>query len=118
MRRRNVVTNVIGGPNPGVYAEIHKVRLADGDLLLLCSDGLTEPVDDPTIAAILAAAPRARGRLPAPAGGGAGPRRARQCDRRRGPLHHPIGRGVRPDPIHHRSRTSCSRMWNGPSLPP
>ena len=55
--RRNVVTNVIGGPNPGVYAEIHKVRLADGDLLLLCTDGLTEPVDDPTIAGILAQHP-------------------------------------------------------------
>lgn len=48
--RRNVVTNVIGGPAPGVHAEIHKVRLVDGDVLLLCSDGLTEPVDDAGIA--------------------------------------------------------------------
>jgi serine/threonine protein phosphatase PrpC len=53
-QRRNVVTNVIGGPNSGVYTEIHKARLADGDVLLLCSDGLTEPVDDPTITEVLA----------------------------------------------------------------
>ncbi len=55
--RRNVVTNVIGGPSPGVHAEIHKVRLADGDVLLLCSDGLTEPVADLAIAEALAAHP-------------------------------------------------------------
>jgi serine/threonine protein phosphatase PrpC len=57
-QRRNVVTNVIGGPNSGVYTEIHKARLADGDILLLCSDGLTEPVDDPTIAEVLAQHPQ------------------------------------------------------------
>lgn len=51
--RRNVVTNVIGGPSEGVHTEIHKVALQDGDVLLLCSDGLTEPVDDDKIAAIL-----------------------------------------------------------------
>jgi PPM family protein phosphatase len=52
-RRRNVVTNVIGGPTPGVHAEIHKVRLAHDDVLLMCTDGLTEPVADAEIAAIL-----------------------------------------------------------------
>jgi len=51
--RRNIVTNVIGGPAPGVQAEIHKVRLVDGDVLLLCSDGLSEPVDDASIAEVL-----------------------------------------------------------------
>ena len=51
--RRNIVTNVIGGPKPGVQAEIHKVRIKDGDILLLCSDGLTEPVDDAVIALTL-----------------------------------------------------------------
>jgi serine/threonine protein phosphatase PrpC len=56
--RRNIVTNVIGGPDLGVHAEIHKARLADGDILLLCTDGLTEPVDDPTIAGILAQHPK------------------------------------------------------------
>ncbi len=51
--RRNVVTNVVGGPVPGVHSEIHKVRLRDGDIFLLCSDGLTEVVTDAEIAATL-----------------------------------------------------------------
>lgn len=51
--RRHVVTNVIGGPRPGVFVEIHKLVARDGDLLLFCSDGLTEPVDDATIAEVL-----------------------------------------------------------------
>ena len=51
--RRNVVTNVIGGPSQGVHAEIHKIRIADGDVLLICSDGLTEPVTDDRIAEVL-----------------------------------------------------------------
>jgi protein phosphatase len=54
-QRRNVVTNVIGGPSEGVDVEVHKVRVRDGDVLLLCSDGLTEPVDDAAIAAVLGA---------------------------------------------------------------
>ncbi len=54
--RRNVVTNVIGGPSAGVHVEISKVRLFDGDILLLCSDGLTEPVEDALIADVLASA--------------------------------------------------------------
>jgi len=55
--RRNVVTNVIGGPSEGVHAEIHKVRVMDGDILLLCSDGLTEPVEDGRIAEVLGSEP-------------------------------------------------------------
>jgi protein phosphatase len=51
--RRNVVTNVIGGPSAGVHAEIHKIRVQDGDVLLLCSDGLNEPVEDQQIAECL-----------------------------------------------------------------
>lgn len=51
--RRNVVTNVIGGPREGVFAEIHKLALLDGDTLLLCTDGLTEPVGDDAIAEVL-----------------------------------------------------------------
>jgi len=53
-KRRNVVTNVIGGPGEGVHADIHKIRVQDGDVLLLCSDGLSEPVDEESIAAVLA----------------------------------------------------------------
>jgi PPM family protein phosphatase len=51
--RRHVVTNVIGGPGEGVSAEIHKLNLRDGDTVLFCTDGLTEPVDDDAIAEIL-----------------------------------------------------------------
>jgi protein phosphatase len=51
--RRNVVTNVIGGPSQGVYAEIHRLELLDGDTLLYCTDGLTEPVTDAEIAEVL-----------------------------------------------------------------
>ena len=50
---RHVVTNVIGGPDEGVSTEIHKLTLLDGDTLLFCTDGLTEPVDDAAIAEIL-----------------------------------------------------------------
>ena len=55
--RRNVVTNVIGGPREGVHAEIHKLTIDHGDILLLCSDGLTEPVTDEEIAETLALHP-------------------------------------------------------------
>jgi protein phosphatase len=51
--RRNVVTNVVGGPSEGVDAEIHKLSLRDGDTLLICTDGLTEPVNDDAIAEVL-----------------------------------------------------------------
>ncbi len=53
-KRRNVVTNVVGGPSAGVHADIHKISVSDGDILLLCSDGLPDPVGDATIAEILA----------------------------------------------------------------
>ena len=56
-KMRNIVTNVIGGPREGVHAEIHKLIVDDGDTLLICSDGLTEPVPDAMIAEILAANP-------------------------------------------------------------
>jgi protein phosphatase len=51
--RRHVVTNVIGGPGEGVSVEIQKLKLLDGDTVLYCTDGLTEPVDDHAIAEIL-----------------------------------------------------------------
>jgi PPM family protein phosphatase len=52
-RRRHVVTNVLGGPELGVRGEVHKLRLVDGDRLLLCTDGLSEPVRDEQIAELL-----------------------------------------------------------------
>ena len=51
--KRNVVTNVVGGPEEGIYVETHTLTLDDGDLLLLCSDGLTEAVDHESIESIL-----------------------------------------------------------------
>lgn len=50
---RHVVTNVVGGMNEGVATEVHKLALFPGDVLLLCTDGLTEVVSDEEIAAVL-----------------------------------------------------------------
>jgi protein phosphatase len=47
------VTNILGGKEPGVRAELHSLDLHGKDVLLLCSDGLTEMVPDDRIAAIL-----------------------------------------------------------------
>jgi protein phosphatase len=52
-RFSHVVTNAIGGRKPGVRAEIHKHSLQAGDVLLLTTDGLTRPVTDEQIAAVL-----------------------------------------------------------------
>jgi protein phosphatase len=75
-RRRNVVTNVIGGPHEGVHAEIHRLTVEAGDVLLLCSDGLSDVVDDDAIAAVLDQTPdpaQACDRLIALAMDGGGP---------------------------------------------
>jgi protein phosphatase len=63
--RRHVVTNVLGGSEPGVRVEMHKLDLEPGDVVVVCSDGLTQLVPDARIAALLA--------------GGQEPRRA--CER-------------------------------------
>jgi protein phosphatase len=52
-RLRHVITNVVGGLDPGVQVEVHKLHLEPGDQVLLCSDGLTEMVADTEIRAIL-----------------------------------------------------------------
>jgi PPM family protein phosphatase len=52
---RHVVSNVLGGDNHSVQVELHKFDLHTNDVLLLCSDGLTEMVSDDRIAAILQA---------------------------------------------------------------
>ena len=52
-RLRHVVTNVVGGPEEGVFVEAHAVELHAGDRLLLCSDGLTEMVSNDAIAEVL-----------------------------------------------------------------
>lgn len=50
---RHVVTNTVGGHKPGLQVEAHRVALAPGDVMLLCSDGLTEMLSDDKISAIL-----------------------------------------------------------------
>lgn len=57
---RHVITNALGGITPGLHAEVHRVRIRPHDVLLLCTDGLTEMVTDDEIRAVLedAATPR------------------------------------------------------------
>jgi len=52
---RHMVTNILGGNEKGVRAELHSLDLHDGDVVLVCSDGLTEMVPHERIAAILEA---------------------------------------------------------------
>jgi serine/threonine protein phosphatase PrpC len=55
-RLRNVLTNALGGGIPLTDVEVHRVRLAAGDIVLLCSDGLYDVAKDAEIATILAGA--------------------------------------------------------------
>ena len=50
---RHVVTNFLGGKERGVRVELHSLDLHPDDVLLLCSDGLTEMVSEERIAAVL-----------------------------------------------------------------
>lgn len=59
-RLRNVLTNVLGGGTPLTDVEVHRIRLAAGDTVLLCSDGLYEVAKDDEIAAVLAKAASAK----------------------------------------------------------
>ncbi len=52
-RLRHVLTNALGGAESEGNAEIHRMRLFDGDRILLCSDGLHDMVDDEAIVEIL-----------------------------------------------------------------
>jgi protein phosphatase len=49
----HVLTNVLGGSSRGVRGEVRWLPLADGDRVLLCTDGLTDPVPDDRIAELL-----------------------------------------------------------------
>jgi protein phosphatase len=50
---RHVITNVVGGHDAGIQVEVHKVHLESGDVVLLCTDGLTEMVGNEEIATTL-----------------------------------------------------------------
>jgi protein phosphatase len=54
---RHILLNSFGGEIDNVTAQIYLLAIAPGDKLLLCTDGLTEMVDDNEIATILRQAP-------------------------------------------------------------
>jgi protein phosphatase len=53
-RAHHILTNVLGGSDAHVDVDVDMLALQDRDRLLLCSDGLTDVVDDDTIAKTLA----------------------------------------------------------------
>jgi PPM family protein phosphatase len=53
---RNVLTNVLGGGTPLHDVDVHRMQLAPGDAVLLCTDGLYDLASDEEIAAQLEAA--------------------------------------------------------------
>ena len=53
---KHVLSNYVG-MGARMHVEVHEVELAPGDIVLLCSDGLTGMVPSPVIAAILHGAP-------------------------------------------------------------
>jgi protein phosphatase len=52
-RMRHVLLKALGDPDRKVEPDVHEHTLDDDDCLLLCSDGLTEMVDDKTITRIV-----------------------------------------------------------------
>jgi protein phosphatase len=52
-QHRHVLTNALGGSSEEVQVDTDRVVLEDGDRVLLCSDGLTDLVDDETIMRLL-----------------------------------------------------------------
>ncbi len=56
-RYRHILTHALGIRESGTEPDVRRVQLKDGDRLLLCTDGLTDMVDDATIAAELQRGP-------------------------------------------------------------
>jgi len=56
---RHVLTAAIGSLDERTEPQVQRFRLVSGDQLLLCTDGLTEMVDDDLIAGVLRQAPSA-----------------------------------------------------------
>ena len=55
----HVLTNALGGSTEAVDVDVDLARLENGDRVLLCSDGLTDLVDDETIRRVLLDSPAA-----------------------------------------------------------
>jgi protein phosphatase len=53
-RLRHVLTSALGGTEKAVKVDIQRLKLTNADRLLLCTDGLTDMVDDAGIAGVLA----------------------------------------------------------------
>ncbi len=53
-RLRHVLTSALGATEKAVKVDIQRIKLSNGDRLLLCTDGLTDMVDDAGIAGVLA----------------------------------------------------------------
>jgi PPM family protein phosphatase len=54
---RHILTNALGGSTENVDVDVDRLRLEDGDRLLLCSDGLSDLVDDEAMTRTLLGAP-------------------------------------------------------------
>ena len=50
---RHLLVNVLGGTNEDVEVDVDQLDLVSGDRMLLCSDGLTDRVDDDAICRVL-----------------------------------------------------------------
>ena len=53
-RSRHLLVNAVGGSKESVQVDVERVPLANGDRVLLCTDGLTDAVDDDVIRTLLA----------------------------------------------------------------
>ena len=85
-RGRHILVNALGGFNEEVEVDLDQIALNSGDRILMCSDGLTDMVDDDTIRQVLVERHESQEAcqrlidLALERGG-------RQCDGRRGHLH-------------------------------
>jgi protein phosphatase len=53
-RLRHVLTSALGGTEKAVRVDIQRLKLTAGDRLLLCTDGLTDMVEDEGISRLIA----------------------------------------------------------------
>jgi protein phosphatase len=50
---RHILTNCLGGPHHTVDVDVQRHQLVSGDRVLLCTDGLTDHLEDPDILGVL-----------------------------------------------------------------